>query len=670
MRKPTRTLITLFALSGALVGCSSAQPPSPDTTPDASPPAAPPADAATVQTGDLPDDPCQITVFASPQFAGNQACFPTGTFTRAQLDSAGFTDTTIGSVTLDFGYRLTITDATGAVYETTQPTPSVDKTLLPGSVSSVTVDECTAGLFEDSAGHTAGTCLAVGSYDAPALAALGLRPNSTRSVSVAPGFVLTLQRTDGTTTTTDVLDFSSPPLSSPGSTIVSASVAAESTSVANERRRRLGLFAPRHDDPNPTALDAGAPIPPPSGPFQTIYVVGDSLSDQENAFNSIRALYCPNPAFGYWQGRFTNGRNWVDYFTGDNGAAGTVKNLAVGGSLVMSSQIWRPSLMQQAQTIPAAATPNDSLVILWSGSNDVNGAAQKFKGSDADGADQGKALGAQVAGEINAVMLWLKVARNIQYMVVAELPPIQQVPIIRTPAYSNDPERVAFLTQAVEMANTQINTSTQENTSFNDYAGAVAPMAGFILGLINHNGGEENPDWPLMPDVTDACQILGSLNACSFSFFHSYIDMPCNQPGGKMFMDQLHPSSLAHCGLAGVFELTMRNAGYNFVELGSTRLTCPSKEQVPGRPAADGTTPPAPAGGSCTGESGGTNPGIGPTGITPVLTASIPCPIAPPKPGGCDVAGVPGGGGGAAAAVGLALLGLALVKRRAKEVKA
>ncbi len=178
---------------------------------------------------------CFATIFGAPGFAGSQACLPLGTFTRAELEERGFTDASVGSVTLNFGFRVTVaTDSPGHRYETAAPDPAVAP-ISAGQVKSVTVENCVAGLFEDAHGHSNGTCLSPGVHD--------VRIERIRSVQVAPGYTLTLQRSDGTTATTDSLEFLSPPLSAPGSTILSATVAARETPAAAKPRALLALAA-------------------------------------------------------------------------------------------------------------------------------------------------------------------------------------------------------------------------------------------------------------------------------------------------------------------------------------------------------------------------------------------------------------------------------------------
>jgi thermolabile hemolysin len=101
-----------------------------------------------------------------------------------------------------------------------------------------------------------------------------------------------------------------------------------------------------------------------------LVVFGDSLSDNGNTF---AAVGLPQPP--YYQGRWTNGPNWVDYFTGlaqlppataylrDRGT-----NFAVGGS---SSPFLAAQIGIYLATNGGRANYDD-LYVIWIGANDFN----------------------------------------------------------------------------------------------------------------------------------------------------------------------------------------------------------------------------------------------------------------------------------------------------------
>ena len=126
--------------------------------------------------------------------------------------------------------------------------------------------------------------------------------------------------------------------------------------------------------------------------FTQMYVFGDSLSDTGNVFNaSLQALGTGFPPPPYFNGRFSNGPNWVDYLAEDlklNPTPVTALglgippsqgiNFAFGGAttgLDNTIDPRLPGLQQQVglftQLVPATQAANpDALYVLWAGAND------------------------------------------------------------------------------------------------------------------------------------------------------------------------------------------------------------------------------------------------------------------------------------------------------------
>ena len=84
------------------------------------------------------------------------------------------------------------------------------------------------------------------------------------------------------------------------------------------------------------ALSASLVAMTPAG-ATNLYVLGDSLVDAGNVSVATGGAI-PNPAQGYFQGRFTNGLNYVDYlnqrFSGGNTVPSLIggRNFAFGGA--------------------------------------------------------------------------------------------------------------------------------------------------------------------------------------------------------------------------------------------------------------------------------------------------------------------------------------------------
>jgi phospholipase/lecithinase/hemolysin len=133
--------------------------------------------------------------------------------------------------------------------------------------------------------------------------------------------------------------------------------------------------------------------------FSGIYTFGDSLSDPGNVYNISKQLNSVDPLVPiippsppYFEGRFSNGPNWVDYLSEDLGLNPTTVtalpsggnpaqgiNFAFGGATTGTANTIDPDprlwgLQQQVGAFtsllpPTKADPN-ALYIVWAGAND------------------------------------------------------------------------------------------------------------------------------------------------------------------------------------------------------------------------------------------------------------------------------------------------------------
>ena len=110
--------------------------------------------------------------------------------------------------------------------------------------------------------------------------------------------------------------------------------------------------------------------------FNHLVVFGDSLSDNGNSFVLFKK---PQPP--YFEGRWSNGPIWVDYFPSvanhfdsvtpfyANQTSGT--NVAVGGSTSADFlHVQIPDYIQAKGTPPRGRISNDDLYCIWAGAND------------------------------------------------------------------------------------------------------------------------------------------------------------------------------------------------------------------------------------------------------------------------------------------------------------
>lgn len=124
--------------------------------------------------------------------------------------------------------------------------------------------------------------------------------------------------------------------------------------------------------------------------FTGVYVFGDSLSDTGNLFNVTEALTgTGSPQPPYFEGRISNGPNWIDFLATDLGINPTPASEIFPGQLAQGINFafagatsgtgntlfaGLPGVAQQTQLFasllpPTGADPN-ALYIVWAGAND------------------------------------------------------------------------------------------------------------------------------------------------------------------------------------------------------------------------------------------------------------------------------------------------------------
>ncbi|MEZ4398936.1 MAG: SGNH/GDSL hydrolase family protein [Kofleriaceae bacterium] len=521
--------VGLAWLGAALVACTSGV----EATPDA---AGADAEATAPAVVDEPTDPpCLAQAFGEPGFAGDGACLPLGVSSLTDLTTLGLTQGVIGSLVVDPGYRVTVwSDDAAPLFQTAATDAAV---ALSGQITRLEVTPCLAGLFEGADGHGAGACVDAGLHDAASLADLGLRAGQPGSVVVAPGYRATVTYAAGAPSTT-VVARGTLALPTDGDAVVAIDVAL---------------------DDEPAAAPIAAALAKDLTSFAHIYVLGDSLSDQQNQRSSA-VPRCPNQHLGYWNGRFTNGYNWVDYLTQDNPSAGAkIINKAVGGSKVLVNAIARPSLMTQATTLIAALPSStrraqlaNSLVVIWGGANDVKETALSRSPGDA------VTFGNSIVTQLKAVVTTLKNA-GVQHVVFIGVPYIERVPVASgwTTAQRSWTHNTVYT----------VNTNLGDYARTNGYPFATVPA--MINDWLDHNLTSVN-----MTDTTNACATMG---ACDFTVSGTYVEKLCTK---KMFFDPLHPTSGAHCGVAKRIELTLATK-YNTVYGYSASIeSCARREQA------------------------------------------------------------------------------------------
>lgn len=241
-------------------------------------------------------------------------------------------------------------------------------------------------------------------------------------------------------------------------------------------------------------------------PINELVVFGDSLSDIGTVFRATGGMYPPNPP--YFQGRYSNGQVWVEYFANYLALGESkISNFACGGATTGSdSNNLVPGLLRQVQSFHHThqLTNPDALYVLWAGANDYL---------------QG-ATSATIPVENVTSAIALLTGAGAKKILVASLPDLGQLPATRNRANSAS---LSALTQAhnqglrrslklLSQKYSDIQIATLDAHAL--YRDAIAHPAAF--GFTN---------------VINAC--LSGMSAIS-------------NPNQFLFWDDIHPTTAAH----------------------------------------------------------------------------------------------------------------------------
>lgn len=276
-------------------------------------------------------------------------------------------------------------------------------------------------------------------------------------------------------------------------------------------------------------------IPAQAGPYSGLYVFGDSLSDTGNVFAATGGAI---PAAPYFNGRFTNGPNWVDNLafalgvpSGATAALLGGTNYAFGGARTGTAT--SPVLDIGAQLFglwaPSHATADsNALYVVVGGGNDMRDARSAFQGNTAADAAGRQAAAAAAANNLFQEIMFLA-SKGARHVLIANLPDLGATP-----------EAFALgLTAASTDATQRFNAllSTFESQLEAAVPGLDVDMAdwfgrGLDVQANPGNYGVINTSAPC--NGFPGSPNLGALTACNVS----------------VFSDGLHPSALMHNLLA------------------------------------------------------------------------------------------------------------------------
>ncbi|MGI0484170.1 SGNH/GDSL hydrolase family protein [Pantanalinema rosaneae CENA516] len=249
--------------------------------------------------------------------------------------------------------------------------------------------------------------------------------------------------------------------------------------------------------------------------IDALYVFGDSLSDTGTVFRATGGLYPPNPP--YFQGRYSNGRVWVEYLADRlQISSKQLNNFAYGGATTAESaphfsngsseSSLAPGLLTQVQSILPTQVQIEpqALTIIWAGANDY-----------LQGVSQATVPVANITRAMEVLM-----AKGAKRFLVANLPDLGQLPAIRTSANS---DRLSQLTQA---HNQGLRRSLKQlHQQYRDIQ---------IVTLDANTLYREAITDP------DAFGFTNVINACLTN------SRSCGQPEQFLFWDGIHPTTTAH----------------------------------------------------------------------------------------------------------------------------
>ena len=256
-------------------------------------------------------------------------------------------------------------------------------------------------------------------------------------------------------------------------------------------------------------------------PITELYVFGDSLSDTGMVFRATGGMYPPNPT--YYQGRYSNGRVWIEYLAESlHLSSKQTNNFAYGGATTGSvGNSYVPSLLNQVQSFTQThqKTNSDALYVLWAGANDylqgVSSATVPVK---------------NLTIAINSLT-----DVGAKKILVGNLPDLGQLPVTRT---SKNSVNLSALTQAHNQGlRRSLKILSQQHSDLEIvvldantlYRDAIANPAAFNF-----------------TNVTSPCLSGSSI---------------CSNPDQFLFWDGIHPTAAAHRIIGETAFSTIQEAG-------------------------------------------------------------------------------------------------------------
>lgn len=256
-----------------------------------------------------------------------------------------------------------------------------------------------------------------------------------------------------------------------------------------------------------------------------VLAFGDSLTDPGNAHAAVN--YPPSPP--YWQGRFSNGKVWIEFLTPFLGlSSNQVVNYAYGGATTgtanVSSQIpggiglaQEIGIYAQAAVLGQAPVPTPStLAVLWIGANDFEAALAQTTPPD-----PGLLVGTAMANIENAVRILAGL--GARRFLVPDLPDLGSIPKVRA--------RGPAIMTAARAASLGFNSNLRARLADLEAELAIDVVLFDVFTLVDQIAAD--PQASGFANTTGAC-------------LHPTTGTVAGNPDTYLFWDDVHPTAAAH----------------------------------------------------------------------------------------------------------------------------
>lgn len=524
--RPTRLgalVASLASIGLCTAGCVDDDGAPPDPV-DVSDPGAAPADVDLGCVVQLYEDSNWNDAYRDYRAAPATICLATGSYSARALIDLGLTTGEFDSLDVEPGYRAIATraDDSASVYALTQPRLTGDR--RPAPLRHLDVTFCPVAIVMRGETDAQARCLGLGTTVAADLGALTTAPDRVRKIVIADGFAAQFAPAEG------------PPLTRTSSLEDDRSLAAlgdlrQVASVRVEPYDGAAAAPPTNRAASPSAFTDS-----PTG-FSRLVIFGDSLSDQTNFDQTWVGKYIAVPQNGYWRGRFTNWYNWVDWLEHEyQGTSGKLINKAHGGAMLEPRTLYRISGRKALKTqayeymndAANQATFDNTLFVVFGGSNDFLAVANEGDGLPSATTDE------TIANRVSVVVKEIRKKTASARIMIVNIPRLGDTPITRYADWS------AAKQQAINNAIVRTNNRIYDRWG-PEPATTVLYFASFVTAWVDGDLAS-----PYMPHLTSSC-FTGALD--TFARPGTYVADPCH---GHLFFDRVHPTTLGHCGMAGL----------------------------------------------------------------------------------------------------------------------